>query len=48
VRGLSVEEAQRVLRQRFAVAGEPTVAVKPDWLDRLPWFPFRIAVDVAE
>ncbi len=48
VRGLSVEEAQRILRQRFAVAGEPTVAVKPDWLDRLPWFPFRIAVDVAE
>jgi hypothetical protein len=48
VRGLSVEEAQSVLRQRFAVAGEPTIAVKPDWLDRLPWFPFRIAVDVAE
>jgi Baseplate J-like protein len=48
VRGLPVEEAQRVLHQRFAVAGEPTVVVKPDWLDRLPWFSFRIAVDVAE
>jgi hypothetical protein len=48
VRGLPIEEARRVLHQRFAVAGEPAVAVKPDWLDRLPWFPFRIAVDVAE
>jgi hypothetical protein len=48
VRGLPVEEAQRLLRQQFPLAGEPEIIVEPDWLGRLPWFPFRILVDVAE
>lgn len=48
VRGLPLEEAIRTLRQRFPLAQEPVVAVEPDWLGRLPFFAFRIAVDVAE
>ncbi len=46
VRGLPIEEAQRLLRQRFPLAGEPAVTVEPDWLGRLPWFPFRIVVEI--
>lgn len=48
IRGLPIEEARRVLRQRLPLAGEPVVVVEPDWLGRLPWFPFRIAVNVVE
>jgi hypothetical protein len=48
VRGLPVEEALRYLRGRLPLAKEPVVVVDPDWLDRLPWFPFRITVDVLE
>jgi len=48
VRGLPIGEAQRTLRQRLALAGEPIVVVEPDWLGRLPWFPFRIVVNVSE
>ena len=48
VRSLPVEEALGYLRGRLPLAKEPVVVVEPDWLDRLPWFPFRIAVDVLE
>jgi hypothetical protein len=48
VRGMPIEEAQQLLRQRLPVSGEPTVVVEPDWLGRLPWFPFRIVVDIQE
>ena len=48
IRGLPLEEARQLLRQRFPLAQDPIVAVEPDWLGRLPWFPFRIVVKVAE
>ena len=48
VRGLPIEEALDYLRQRLPLAGDPAIAVEPDWVGRLPWFPFRIVVDVAE
>jgi len=48
VRGLPIEEAMVYLRQQHPLSGEPEIEVKPDWLGRLPWFPFRIAVDVVE
>ncbi len=48
VRGLPVEEALAYLRQQHPLSADPEIVVKPDWLGRLPWFPFRIAVDVVE
>jgi hypothetical protein len=48
VRGLAAEEAAALLRRQFPLSGEPLVAVEPDWLGRLPWFPFRIAVEISE
>ena len=48
IRGLSAERAQRLLQQRLPLAGPPSVVVDPDWLGRLPWFPFRIQVEVLE
>lgn len=48
IRGLPVEEAQILLPQQFPLAGEPVVTIEPDWLGRLPWFPFRINVTVNE
>ncbi len=48
VRGLRVEEALSLLRQQLPLAAEPLVVVEPDWLGRLPWFPFRIVVEVKE
>jgi hypothetical protein len=48
VRGLPTEEALHYLRQQFPLAAEPLVVVEPDWLGRLPWFPFRIVVEVTE
>lgn len=48
VRGLPIEKARQLMRQRLPLAREPTVVVEPDWLGRLPWFTFRILVDVVE
>jgi hypothetical protein len=48
VRGLPVEEALQQLRQGFSLSREPEITVEPDWLGHLPWFPFRITVDVVE
>jgi hypothetical protein len=48
VRGLRVGEALSHLRQQLPLAAEPLVVVEPDWLGRLPWFPFRIVVEVKE
>ncbi len=46
VSGLKIEEALRHLRQRLPLAAEPVIVVEPDWLGRLPWFSFRITVEV--
>lgn len=48
VRGLSTEKALSYLRQRLPLAKDPLVVVEPGWLDRLPWLPFRITVEVVE
>jgi len=48
VSGLPTEEAISYLRQRLPLAEEPLVVVEPDWLGRLPWLPFRIAVELVE
>jgi hypothetical protein len=48
VRGLTSEEALRYLNQRLPLAREPLIDVEPDWLGRLPWFSFRIEVNVVE
>jgi hypothetical protein len=48
VRGLAIEEASVMLRERHPLAGDAEIVVEPDWLGRLPWFPFRIAVDVVD
>jgi len=48
VRGLRIEEALSEMRQGLPLSRDPQIAVEPDWLGRLPWFPFRITVDVVE
>jgi hypothetical protein len=46
IRGLEVVEAERYLAQNLPLGRLPRVEVSPDWLGRLPYFPFRIRVVV--
>ncbi len=48
VRGLPLDQAQQLLAQQFPLAEPPLVSVKPNWLGRLPWLPFRIRINVVE
>jgi hypothetical protein len=54
VAGLTVEEAVEVLSDSFALDAPPEVVVEPDWikrwewLDRVPFLPFRIQVVVLK
>ena len=54
VTGLTVEEATEALSESFALDAPPAVEVLPDWikrwewLDRVPFLPFRMQVVVAE
>ncbi len=54
VAGMTAEEATEVLSESFALDAPPAVEVLPDWikrwewLDRVPFLPFRIQVVVAE
>ncbi len=54
VAGLTADEAAQVLTQSFALAAPPAVQVGPEWikrwewLDRVPYLPFRIQVVVLE
>jgi hypothetical protein len=54
VAGLKAEEAEQVLAESFALDAPPGVEVLPDWierwewLDRIPYLPFRIQVLVLE
>jgi hypothetical protein len=54
VAGLSADEASQVLEDSFALDSPPHVEVMPDWikrwewLDRVPFPPFRIQVIVLE
>jgi hypothetical protein len=44
VRGLSPEEAVRVLQGELPLAKEPEVKLSPSWWPWLPLIPFRIEV----
>jgi hypothetical protein len=47
VRGKSPDAAQEYLKRHLSLASEPTVEIQPQWWGRLPWLPFRIAVEVV-
>lgn len=46
IRGLEVPEAERYLSQKLPLGSLPRVEINPDWLGRMPFFPFRIQVVV--
>jgi len=52
--GLKADEAESVLTESFSLDAPPSVEVLPDWikrwewLDRVPFLPFRIQVIVLE
>jgi len=46
IRGKSASAAEEYLTRHLSLAAEPTVEVSPDWWERVPWLPFRIAVRV--
>ena len=46
IRGRPVEEAENLLSQRFPLRERPTITVTPEWLGRVPLFPFNIDVSV--
>jgi hypothetical protein len=54
IAGLSADEAAQVLADSFALDAPPIVEVLPDWierwewLDHVPYLPFRIQVVVLE
>lgn len=54
IRGLPQEEAAQVLQDTFALAADPVIDVQPEWIkrwefmNRLPYLPFRIQVVVLE
>lgn len=54
VSGLNVDEATQALAETFALDAPPVVEIDPDWikrwdwLDRVPFLPFRIQVVVLE
>jgi hypothetical protein len=54
IAGLKVDEAVQVLASSFALDAPPVVEVQPEWikrwewLDRVPFLPFRIQVVVLE
>ena len=44
IRGTELPEALAILRRDFQPGAEPHVSLRPDWLGRVPWLPFRIYV----
>jgi hypothetical protein len=47
VRGKGVEEAKRILKERWPLAEEPEIRLEPRWQDAIPRFPYRIQVRVV-
>jgi hypothetical protein len=47
IRGMSAEGAQEYLARHLSLAAPPVVELSPDWWKRVPWLPFRIAVEVV-
>ena len=50
VRGLTTKEATAWLQQHLTLQRDPAFVIQPDWLgtNRLPYFNFRISVDVTQ
>ena len=54
IAGLKADEAQEVLENTFTLSAPPLVVVMPEWikrwewLDRVPYLPFRIQVILLE
>ena len=46
VQGKPIVEAAETLAERWKLAA-PTIEVSPDWLEQVPWLPFRIRVVTA-
>jgi hypothetical protein len=46
VQGKPIVEAEDILTERWTLAS-PTIEVSPNWLERVPWLPFRIRVVTA-
>ncbi|MBN1641901.1 MAG: baseplate J/gp47 family protein [Anaerolineae bacterium] len=44
IRGKPIEAAAAYLRDTLPAESEPALLVKPTWMKRVPWMPFRIAV----
>jgi hypothetical protein len=47
IRGMELPEALAILRSEFELGAEPHLSLQPDWVDRVPWLPFRIYVRVV-
>jgi len=48
IRGMELPTALAVLRRDFQFGAEPRLTLRPDWLGRVPWLPFRIYVRVVQ
>ncbi len=46
IRGKPTSLARSYLRESLPLRAEPVVEVNPDWLGRVPFFPFRIRVSI--
>ncbi len=46
IAGQPVEEALNYLSKTLPLQREPAIVIKPDWLGRVPWLPFRIEIEV--
>jgi hypothetical protein len=46
IRGRPIEEAENLLGRRFPLQERPVIKVAPDWLGRVPLFPFNIDVSI--
>jgi hypothetical protein len=48
VAGQPIDDARLRLASSLPLTGAPDIVVQPDWFPRLPWMPFRIAVEITE
>ncbi|NOZ27726.1 MAG: hypothetical protein GXP39_06700 [Chloroflexi bacterium] len=46
IAGLPLDEARETLMREWPLAAPPELQLKPSWLGRVPWVPFRIRVEV--
>ena len=46
IAGLPLEEAKATLMREWPLAAPPELQLKPSWIGRVPWIPFRIRVRV--